>query len=71
MISWHILDKKDTLKHEYEITTRRLYKFQCHLSYFQHWNIVETSFELTNTSDKPMQWIVSSFAPPYVKVNIY
>nr|XP_022340197.1 uncharacterized protein LOC111134927 isoform X2 [Crassostrea virginica] len=27
----------------------------------------ETSFELTNTSDKPMQWIVSSFAPPYVK----
>ncbi|XP_062605186.1 centrosomal protein of 192 kDa-like, partial [Saccostrea cucullata] len=27
----------------------------------------ETSFELTNTSDEPMQWIVSSFAPPYVK----
>ena len=45
--------------------------FNVILSYFQHWNIVETSFELTNTSDKPMQWIVSSFAPPYVKVNIY
>ena len=33
--------------------------------------IAETYIDLTNVSSEMLRWTISSFAPPYVKVNFY
>ncbi|XP_056016469.1 centrosomal protein of 192 kDa-like isoform X4 [Ostrea edulis] len=59
-----------TISLPYETSVGSMMQASAHKIEFPVTNVgeqSETTFELTNTSDKPMQWIVSSFAPPYVK----